>query len=278
MHAILWSATESENGKVWFMTLDYGLVSIYRAEEGEWNTTRDSGLSVRCVSDTYTEVFEPFDRTGAVIPEDKTDLPDPTVPEPVFGEMTDARDDQKYTTVTLGAQTWLAENLNYDTENANSSCYDDDPANCEIYGRMYTWEAATTACPDGWNPGTKEDWTALATYLDPATEEPSDDMMDISKFAGGMIKQAGNLEDGTGLWGKPNTGATDSSGFTVLPAGTLHEGTYTVMGYIAMLWTATETDADYAWTLMLDSGQRGFFLDDTATTKDYGLSVRCIEE
>jgi uncharacterized protein (TIGR02145 family) len=64
----------------------------------------------------------------------------------------------------------------------------------------------------------------------------------------------------------------------VLPAGTLHEGTYTVLGYIAMLWTATETDADYAWTLMLDSGQRGFFLDDTATTKDYGLSVRCIEE
>jgi uncharacterized protein (TIGR02145 family) len=265
MHAILWSATENDDNKIWFMTLDYGLVSIYRTQEGEWNVTRGTGLSVRCVNDIVTEVTEPFD---PIDPEDKPDLSNLTDPNPVFGDMTDSRDDQTYQTVTLGDQTWLAENLNYDT--ANSWCYDDDPANCDTYGRMYTWEAASTACPDGWNPGSKEDWIALSTYLDPDTEEPSDEIMDVSAIAGEMLKASGTV------WPTPDNEATNLSGFSALPAGTRFDGKYTVLGYITMIWTATETDDDYAWTLMLDAGQMGFFLDDTAVTKDHGLSVRCI--
>ncbi|MCP4196774.1 MAG: hypothetical protein GY762_06445, partial [Proteobacteria bacterium] len=227
LHAIFWSATESENSLVWFMTLDYGLLSIYRAEEGEWNMTRGTGLSVRCVNDVVTEVTEPFDPTGSADPDDNSHLPDPTEPDPVFGDMTDSRDATTYDTVTLGDQTWLAENLNYDI--ANSWCYDDDTDNCDIYGRMYTWQAADEACPAGWHLPTLEEFTALATYLDPATEQPSNEMMDISKFAGGMIKATGTMEDGTGLWGNPNTGATNSSGFSALPAGTrLETGMYTV--------------------------------------------------
>ena len=50
--------------------------------------------------------------------------------KPIFGEMTDARDGQTYQTVTLGDQTWHAQNLNYETPD-NSWCYGDDPANCE---------------------------------------------------------------------------------------------------------------------------------------------------
>ena len=49
-------------------------------------------------------------------------------PNPEFGEMTDERDGQTYQTVTLGDQTWLGQNLNYETDN-NSWCYDDDPRN-----------------------------------------------------------------------------------------------------------------------------------------------------
>ena len=79
---------------------------------------------------------------------------------PELGEMTDPRDGQTYQTVTLGNQTWLAQNLNYETDN-NSWCYDDDPENCETYGRLYDWEAAMSACPDGWHLASDEDWTTL---------------------------------------------------------------------------------------------------------------------
>ncbi len=267
MHAIFWTATENDDDLIWFTTLDYGLLSIYRILEGEWMMTRDNGNSVRCVNDIVTEVCEPFD---SIDPEDKPDLSNLTDPKPVFGEMTDDRDDQTYKTVTLGDQIWLAENVNYVTE--NSWCYDDVPANCDIYGRMYTWDAAMEACPDGWNPGSKEDWTALSTYLDPDTVEPSDKNMDISPVAGEMLKADENI------WPTPDNEATNLSGFSVLPAGTLYEGLSSVLGYITMIWTASETNEDYAWTLMLDGGQMGFYLDDTATTKDYALSVRCIEE
>lgn len=53
----------------------------------------------------------------------------------------------------------MAENLNYEMDNRDrygSYCYDDDPGdddpgNCDKYGRLYTWIAAMNACPEGWH-------------------------------------------------------------------------------------------------------------------------------
>ena len=78
---------------------------------------------------------------------------------------TDSRDGQVYETVTIGSQTWFAENLNYDTEDNLSACYDDNSDNCFIYGRLYTGEAAQTACPEGWHLSSKEEWDTLIDYL-----------------------------------------------------------------------------------------------------------------
>ena len=194
-------------------------------------------------------------------------------PKPEFGEMTDSRDGQIYQTVKLGDQTWLGHNLNYETDNG-SWCYDDDPANCEIFGRLYTWEAAMEACPAGWHLATDDEWTALVQYLDPQADANS---ITESFIAGGMLKATGTMEDGTGPWKSPNEGATNVSGFSAEAGGARYEdGTYIILGMHAIYWTSTEFDADSIWFRILDYGVPDIYRDHEGITKGMGISARCV--
>jgi len=193
-------------------------------------------------------------------------------PKPEFGEMTDARDGQTYQTVKLGRQTWLAHDLNYETE--NSWCYGDDPANCEVYGRLYDWEAAKTACPDGWHLATDEDWSTLIKYLD-RKADPNNWIE--SEIAGGMMKATGTKEEGTGLWNSPNKDATNISGFSAVPGGArFDDGSCLVMGMHAIYWSSTEYDANSVWFRILDYGIGGIYRDNSNVTRTQGLTVRCV--
>lgn len=134
----------------------------------------------------------------------------------------DPRDGQEYDIVTIGNQTWFAENLNFVT--GNSSCYDNDSSNCDIYGRLYDWETALTACPDGWHLPSEAELMELIDYL------------------GGEEVAGGKMKATTG-WNTPNTGATNSSGFTALPSGyrdyTGSNGFYFIGNY-GYIWTSTQ--------------------------------------
>ena len=194
-------------------------------------------------------------------------------PKPEFGEMIDSRDGQTYKTVKLGDQTWLAHNLNYETDDG-SWCYDDDPANCEIFGRLYDWEAAMAACPDGWHLASDGEWSALIKYLDPKADPSS---ITESSIAGGMLKATGTMEDGTGPWKSPNEGATNASGFSSEAGGARYEdGSYIVLGMHAIYWTSSEYDADGVWFRILDYGIADIYRDYVGITKGMGLSVRCM--
>jgi uncharacterized protein (TIGR02145 family) len=193
--------------------------------------------------------------------------------KPILGEMTDARDGQTYKTVTLGDQTWFAQDLNYETD--DSWCYEDNPVNCETYGRLYNWEEALTACPADWHLASDEEWSTLIKYLDPKAD-PNAGVME-SEIAGGKLKATGTIEDGTGLWKAPNVGANNSSGFSGLPGGArFDDGTFLVMGLHAIYWTSTEYDANSVWFRILDYGLEGLYRDNSNITKTMGLSVRCV--
>ncbi len=123
-------------------------------------------------------------------------------------------DGNTYSSIILGEQMWLAENLksiHYSdgTEIPEVVSYNNDENLANIYGRLYTWDAAMNgstyvgsqgACPCGWHVPSDEEWKELENYLGG------------SNIAGGKMKEAGISH-----WNAPNTGSDNSSGLTFLP-------------------------------------------------------------
>ena len=177
------------------------------------------------------------------------------VPEPTKGSMTDARDGQTYRTVLVGSQIWMAQNLNYEAE--NSFCYNDDPANCATYGRLYTWAAATTACPSGWHLPLKEEFETLFTAV-------------------GGIGTAGEKLKSTNGWNSSGNG-TDAYVFSALPAGNRNlDGLYYYEGYNAHFWSSTTYTIGGAHYMYLNYkyGNANLLYND----KYFGFSVRCLKD
>jgi len=79
------------------------------------------------------------------------------------GSFTDNRDNETYNWIRLGDQTWMAENLAYDSE-IGSCAYDNDESNVAKYGRLYNWEMAQEVCPDGWHLPSQEEWDTFLSY------------------------------------------------------------------------------------------------------------------
>jgi uncharacterized protein (TIGR02145 family) len=139
---------------------------------------------------------------------------------PIFDSFTDARDGNTYKTVTIGNQTWMAENLKYFVD--GSKLLDDEPLNEDIYGRLYTWEQVMNGeeasnenpsgvqgiAPDGWHIPSDTEWFELLYFLG-ATFDDYAYFQDVTD----KLREAGSEH-----WGEGNT-ATNESGFTALPGG-----------------------------------------------------------
>lgn len=185
---------------------------------------------------------------------------------------TDDRDGHVYKQVTIGSQTWMAENLNYET--ADSYCYDNSPANCDLYGRLYTWQAAMAACPSGWHLPTESEFEILFTVA-PASNQ--------------LQSTYGWDEITIGATGEIVSNGTDDFGFSALPAGQCgvqgvtfcgeYGGEYEpygFKGYAAWFWTSTETSFNFerAEHVIIASHVSNNSTWDMA--KHMGSSVRCI--
>jgi uncharacterized protein (TIGR02145 family) len=202
---------------------------------------------------------------------------------------TDPRDEQTYETVQIGQQCWMAENLNIgsfkwsgDPQTNNGMiekyCYNNNTGYCDTYGGLYQWNEMmqyTTSqgtqgiCPNGWHLPTDSEWCILEQEVDPTIACSSTGWRGID--GGGKLK-----ETGTTHWGSPNTGATNSSGFTALPGGYFYSyTTFYNQGWSGYFWTSSKIE-NYAWRRLLDHDYAQIHRD--KYTLSYGNSVRCLHD
>ena len=182
-----------------------------------------------------------------------------------YGFLMDTRDHQEYKTIEIGNQTWMAENLRH-----NPSQYDNNEVIYCNYGRMYYNHYLETYCPENWHLPDSTEWEILIANLGG------------KDIAGGKMKEAGDKH-----WDDPNKDATNSSGFTALPAGS--SDSYNGLSgrnKSAQFWTSTTNENPNIWSptshyyvsLRYKSGKIGFSYstgyDDYAEQR----SVRCIKD
>ena len=187
-----------------------------------------------------------------------------------------------YATVQIGTQLWMAENLKVTKYRDGSAIpnittngdwvglstaaygdYDNNSTNSETYGRLYNWYAVDDdrgVCPEGWHVSSDAEYTILTDYL-----------------GGGLVAGGKMKEEGTEHWNSPNTGATNESGFTSLPAGhrVFDHGNYADMGNGCHFWSSSES-GNLAWYWVMNYVSSYIGRDDTV--KQYGFSIRCLED
>ncbi len=229
-----------------------------------------------------------------------TKLPTSTSIEYMFidtlcGDTITDYDNNSYSTVQIGNQCWMGENLkatHYASglaipniisnktweallySNIAYCYYNNSTADANTYGALYTWAAAMGnnkmcsntdscvaqgACPTGWHLPSKAEWTELINYLGGES------------VAGGKLKEIGNTH-----WNSPNIGATNSSGFTALPGGARDfKGPSYWRGYVGTWWSSSEEDVSHAWYFRMYNLNEMVYNNDMG--KENGFSIRCVK-
>lgn len=167
-------------------------------------------------------------------------------------------DGNVYKTVIIGKHEWMAENLAYKT---TKGCwaFNNDTSNLKTYGYLYNWEAANKACPSGWHLPSDAEWTELIIYCGG------------EKLAGVKLK-----EKGTKHWSRPNSCATNETGFTALPGGDRSHGSFNLLTSDGYWWSSTESDSNSAWYRQMNNN--GCNVNRFSHDKEIGFSVRCVKD
>lgn len=256
---------------------EYSIYIMMRCEDDEvlWRTAlRDYAYPVRCLKDESSSDFK--NASGGVWNLSKNAQLNSAI---TYGEFADIRDGKTYKSVTIGSQTWMAENLNYSDSTKTPSlkgkmwCYGDIAANCNVAGGLYTWAAAIDSvklyedsgreydgsfsipdmsqgiCPDEWHLPSYEEWRILIE-----TVGGTDDAVSVLK------SKTGWNENGNGV---------DSYGFSAIPAGYRNSnGEFIYAGYYTYFRSA---DPNYYVSLYHYYDARNF-------GAGYGFSIRCIKD
>ncbi len=194
-------------------------------------------------------------------------------------------DGNVYNTVLIDNQCWMKENLRTtryrdgtpieyygnnntywqsDTKGAYA-WYDNDVNNLNAYGALYNWHAVNNPsglCPAGWHVPGYDEWTTLIKHLG-------------FGLAGGKLKSHLTEPNPHPRWTRPNTGASNISGFTGLPGGNRwNNARYGFLGETANFWSATEYSSSLIWYLFFNNTSENAIMN--YSSKTFGFSVRCI--
>lgn len=249
--------------------------SLRNPTSWQWDFGDGGGSTEQNPSHTYNQMAL-YDVTLTVSNENSSDTETKanfiTVNGGGLGTLIDARDEQTYELVTIGNQTWFAENLKYETN--DSWWYDNLSANGDIYGRLYAWEASLMTCPSGWHVPSDDEWKILEGTVDsnfPVGDPEWDVTGDRGFNAGNQLKSINGWNTNVG---------TDAVGFTALPGGGFYtgEGGFDFIDDYALFWTATEQDINSisAYSRGLYSSYRT--IARVIVKKEHGKSVRCIKD
>ena len=194
--------------------------------------------------------------------------------------ITDA-DGNVYTSVTIGTQEWMVENLRttkysdgtaipnvtdgaaWNNLSTGGWChYDNDSSQYEaMYGKLYNFYSVETGklCPTGWHVPTDAEWTVLTDYL----------------TANGHVWNGTALKSTSG-WNSGRNG-TDDYGFLGLPGGYRYDdGDFDDVGNDGYWWSSSQSNTYNAWYRYLSYSNVS--VNRVNVVKDFGFSVRCLRD
>ena len=284
--------SEGTNADFWASTEEKGGSSAYamylNSDDGGAFLTAQSknlGKSARCVKDDTTSSVS--SSSAASSSSVRVNAGAGSEYDVATSTLRDLRDGKTYKAVKIGKQTWMAENLNYETE--NSWCYNDSSKYCDKYGRLYTWAAAIDSialandrtnpqvcgngktclfskklqgsCPSGWHLPSRAEWLTLFVAVGGKS------------VAGQKLMSKSDWEQGIG---------TDDYGFSALPAG---DGSPSYIGISTYFWSTTQ-DSNYTrGDTIFDVSSNAYAMrllntvEDAAvkySNKNGTISIRCV--
>jgi uncharacterized protein (TIGR02145 family) len=182
----------------------------------------------------------------------------------------DPRDGECYTYVEIDDRYWMRENMRYNVP--GSKLNPNNPSH--LYGRLYNWEQAMKACPEGWRLSTDIDWMSLERIFIPEMEPRFIE----DKYRGNHGKKLKSKQD----W---DTSGTDSLRLNILPTGYYGEesGKYSSLGLSTIFWTSTshiwggKAAEKFAYTRVIANGKDGLLYTVHGKKLSY-LSCRCVKD
>jgi uncharacterized protein (TIGR02145 family) len=222
-------------------------------------------------------------------------------------DFVDTRDGNTYSTVAIGGQCWMEENLAYLPDDAQMVDATDweiigysapqyavygvtggtlaeakATDNYQAYGVLYNWpaamdgsetEGAQGVCPTAWHLPTDAEIKTLEMYLGMSEADADATGWRYSGDVGGKLKEAG-----TEHWNSETCGAAtcNSSGFTALPGGRRRtDGSFNYLGSNGDWWSSSSSGTS-AWRRGLHHDNSSVYRSTVSQAR--GFSLRCLRD